>query len=505
MSNVSLVWATPDAEKMIVKMARVSNPANEDNQETAPKLLRYLIKHKHISPFEMANMCLKIETERDIAAQILRHRSFSFQEFCLAGKAKITVYSEAGVVQRIPIETLYRKWQNPKFKARQARSYDPTLERFIIAPIKNVYNSGKKTVYEFLIKGPASERMIHCTREHRVLTKEKGFVPFGVAFDEGLTVALNGAAAQPLPYQDIEVLKAKAWMGSSRFAKEHGIAEVTARKWFRKYGIKPYKPCNAPASAIDSSFSSRLHSFMKWARKELRASHCEHCGHDGSIKRLEISHIRAHDQDPSLAFDPLNLQTLCSACHRRHDISVQGKQYGWTLGMTAKWGNITSQRCLGVQETYDIEMDHPTHNFVADGVVVHNSTRYAVTGGAEPPSLRRQDIKNRQNSFDDLAPIQQEYWGRIIGEYLEEGYDIYERMLGDTIAKETARRILPLCTPTTLYMNGTLRSWITYIALREKSDTQLEHRQIALSAKQVFSEQFPVVAEALGGSSDWSI
>ena len=81
MSQVTLVHCTPDAERLIVKMARVSNPANQDNSATAPKLLRYLISHKHWSPLEMASMCLSIDTERDIAAQILRHRSFSFQEY----------------------------------------------------------------------------------------------------------------------------------------------------------------------------------------------------------------------------------------------------------------------------------------------------------------------------------------------------------------------------------------------------------------------------------------
>ena len=79
--NVDLVWLTPSAEEMIVKMARVSAPANQDNMDTAPKLLRYLIKHKHWSPFEMANMTVEIETTRSISAQIIRHRSFSFQEF----------------------------------------------------------------------------------------------------------------------------------------------------------------------------------------------------------------------------------------------------------------------------------------------------------------------------------------------------------------------------------------------------------------------------------------
>ncbi len=79
--KVNLVWATPDIEEKVAFCARVSNPENQHNHETAPKLLKYLMKHKHWSPFEMANVCMEIETTRDIARQILRHRSFSFQEF----------------------------------------------------------------------------------------------------------------------------------------------------------------------------------------------------------------------------------------------------------------------------------------------------------------------------------------------------------------------------------------------------------------------------------------
>ena len=80
MHNAQLIWVTPDAEQLIGKIARVSNPSNEDNPEVE-KLIRYLIKHKHWSPFEMASMCVEIHTTRAIAPQILRHRSFSFQEF----------------------------------------------------------------------------------------------------------------------------------------------------------------------------------------------------------------------------------------------------------------------------------------------------------------------------------------------------------------------------------------------------------------------------------------
>jgi thymidylate synthase (FAD) len=79
--SVKLVHITNDAENIISYCARVSNPANQENYNTAPKLLKYCVEHGHWSVFEMANMCVEIETTRSIAAQILRHRSFSFQEF----------------------------------------------------------------------------------------------------------------------------------------------------------------------------------------------------------------------------------------------------------------------------------------------------------------------------------------------------------------------------------------------------------------------------------------
>lgn len=96
MSAVKVVWATPEGEDLIAYMARVSAPENQDNKESGPKLVKYLIKHKHWSPLEMVNVCMEIETTRDIARQILRHRSFSFQEFSQRyAVAQGFVFSEA--------------------------------------------------------------------------------------------------------------------------------------------------------------------------------------------------------------------------------------------------------------------------------------------------------------------------------------------------------------------------------------------------------------------------
>lgn len=204
--TVEFVWATPNAEAMITRMARVSSPHNENNMETAPRLLAYLIKHKHFSPFEMCNLCVKIRTERDISAQIIRHRSFSFQE---------------------------------------------------------------------------------------------------------------------------------------------------------------------------------------------------------------------------------------------------------------------------------------------------QSTRYAEAQSYTVPAFRRQDTVNRQNSIDDLSQDMKNQLAAMTEQTLNQCEETYQTMLRLGVAKETARRVLPLCTKTTLYMNGTLRSWIHYLELRRSKETQLEHREIAEGIKQIFQEQFPVLANVI--------
>ena len=99
MYSVDLVHSTPDGDNLIAYMARVSNPSNQNNTETSARLIKYLIKHKHWSPFEMVNMCVQITTTRSIAAQILRHRSFSFQEFSQR-YAGVTAKPDTLVVRR---------------------------------------------------------------------------------------------------------------------------------------------------------------------------------------------------------------------------------------------------------------------------------------------------------------------------------------------------------------------------------------------------------------------
>ena len=130
------------------------------------------------------------------------------------------------------------------------------------------------------------------------------------------------------------------------------------------------------------------------------------------------------------------------------------------------------------------------------------SQRYADStqlGTIPLPALRRQDTKNRQNSTDDLEPpLKTKYYVKMMSHF-EQATELYEEMLKDGVAKECARFVLPLATPTKLYMTGSVRSWVHYIELRSGHGTQKEHMDIANECKRIFSEQLPIVAEAL----DW--
>ena len=159
------------------------------------------------------------------------------------------------------------------------------------------------------------------------------------------------------------------------------------------------------------------------------------------------------------------------------------------------------------QSTMTLEIE--TTRAIAAQILRHRSftfqefsQRYAQTtslGDIELPELRRHDTKNRQNSTDDLDPEITDKFNRQMITLFSSAKSLYEQMLSQGVAKECARMVLPLCTPTRIYMTGSCRSWIHYINLRSAHGTQKEHMVIAEACRKVFTEQFPAVSEAL----DW--
>jgi thymidylate synthase (FAD) len=112
--------------------------------------------------------------------------------------------------------------------------------------------------------------------------------------------------------------------------------------------------------------------------------------------------------------------------------------------------------------------------------------------------IRRQDTKNRQNSINDIEDEIKVKWNTQIREHFAKAKSLYDGMIADGVAKECARFVLPLATPTRLYMSGSIRSWIHYINLRSGHGTQKEHMDIANDCKSIFIQQFPIISEALG-------
>ena len=150
MSSVNLIHSTPNGDDLVAYMARVSNPSNQNNTETSARLIKYLIKHKHWSPFEMVNMCVEINTTRSIAAQILRHRSFSFQEFSQR-YAGVTAKPEALVVRR----------QDSKNRQSSIDDVDAYTTQDFQIKAQQVYDLSYSLYNEMLDAGIAKE----CARE----------------------------------------------------------------------------------------------------------------------------------------------------------------------------------------------------------------------------------------------------------------------------------------------------------------------------------------------------
>lgn len=151
-NNVQLIHITPNAEELIAYMARVSNPSNQSNTETSAKLIKYLIDHQHWSPFEMVNMCVEVSTNRAVAAQLLRHRSFSFQEFSQR-------YADVTSLELPEIPELRR--QDKKNRQNSINDLDPALVNTFEYDIAKHYANCYRLYHRMLDVGIAKE----CARE----------------------------------------------------------------------------------------------------------------------------------------------------------------------------------------------------------------------------------------------------------------------------------------------------------------------------------------------------
>lgn len=557
MRNVKLVWATPDGDRLIAYMARVSNPDNQNNPDTS-KLISYCIEHKHWSILEMASMCVEVNTTRDIGRQILRHRSFSFQEFCVAGNTNITLELPGAAAKgkrsayTRTIEHLYRLQEEGKKLPSGVRVYDEGSKTFVRVGIKEVFQTGVKPLFRVTL---ANGKSIDSTREHKFMTGSGwqtledavGLTLVGnrAAFTKQVAFACNGVPAHTsrewLSWAKAESIANGG--GLSWIATQAGRTTHTIRKWLARHGLQftrsevaSYTPVwnkglrgySLPKHSMETirkmrasarkgaasnlwrggaSRSERLR-IADWCaahRTEFLKAANYRCADCGSSTRLELHHVKPVASHPELARVKENIQVLCKGCHDNlhglagHRRSWRQKSRGNTL--TVHWSEVQSVEYLGEQMTYDMEVNHESHNYVANGIVTHNSQRYQDASKLPPVELRQcrmQDTKNRQNSLEDAPEGVARWWDETQQGVHSVASAAYRQALEAGIAKEQARALLPEgLTPSRMYITGTLRSWIHYIDLRTDASTQKEHRQIAEACKALVAEQFPGVAAAV--------
>lgn len=182
-----------------------------------------------------------------------------------------------------------------------------------------------------------------------------------------------------------------------------------------------------------------------------------------------------------------NIAGLLNYCIKHHHWSIfemafMTLEINTTRGIAAQ---ILRHRSFTFQE---FSQRYADASFLSDQIPLFN--------------LRRQDNKNRQNSIDDMSDDICSKYNRLIREHFAKAKGLYDEMIKDGVAKECARFVLPLATPTRMYISGSIRSWIHYIELRSANGTQKEHMDIALSCKDIFKQQFPIISVALGWTED---
>ncbi len=545
MNKVKLVATTKpevdgltSSEDLVSYCARVSNPNNQLNTNTGAGLLNYCLRHKHFSIFEMANVVVEINTTRDISRQILRHRSLSFQEFCLHGDSEVTTVTKSGRTKKVPIKDLYKRYNSKQYSDMSdwlVRVYDEESNSFIVAKIKEVFQTGVKSLHNLKLEGNKS---IVSTLEHKYLVRGKGFIPLSdITCDD--FVAVNG---QP-------VYQSKEWMSEAKsrsissgkgvqgIADEAGCSYHTIRKWLKlldlNFSYKESASCNKIwnkglpkemqpryGKTVNDEVRARMSTSAKnrgcdwdvgagrdwykevrdyWYKRKYRLYQgcngvCADTGEIHPIESLEIDHILPVATNPEKAYDEDNIQLLCKESHKE-----KTNKETQEMRHTVRYKKVISIKYHSDDQTYDLEVNHSSHNYIANGIVTHNSGRYSeMDNELVPRETRMQDVNNKQGSLESTDDYIVEHFTEEQKSVWKEAVDGYNYMLSLGIAKEQARALLPEgLVKTRMYANGTLRSWIHYCQVRCGIETQKEHRMIAKQVCQILIEQFPVMENYL--------
>jgi thymidylate synthase (FAD) len=506
----------------IVRAARVSYDAAwraGENEGSDKKLIDYLWKNRHTTPFEAVEFQFEVMAPIFVLRQWHRHRTW-----CLTGDTLVTfelpdrIRQGRRTAKRVRLDDLYRKWQPSVRKARPERQtnpyfsrtriknmllrvYDEQNEEFTIGHIGDVVQSGVKTVFEITL---ADGKRLKCSKDHLLLTTD-GWR----RLEDAVGLVVVGATA-----------------GMTRKASILTNGYVEGQTPWNK-GVRGYKTSrvvtDAEKEVIRAARSGEKSNFWKggtasdragiarWTREQAPRVHaasdytCQDCGQRGS--RLHAHHIKSVVEFPELAREFSNLVTLCSACHAlRHGRTgdrAQCRARGQTL--RAKAFEIVSISLVGEEMTYDLSVEGPHHNFVANGMIVHNS--YNELSGRyrelpenyylpDPANIGEQAVANKQGRQPggDLEARRAEVEKLRAG--FEAAFATYRELLAAGWPRELARTVLPLSTYSHMFAKVNLLNLFKFLSLRADGHAQYEIRVYAEAMETLVEPIVPVAVAA---------
>ncbi|WP_234009132.1 FAD-dependent thymidylate synthase [Deinococcus sp. NW-56] len=618
--SVALVQHVGD-DKMIVNAARVSFGGDSDAplNDRDEKLIRYLLRHQHGSPFEHNLITFKVVCPIFVDRQMVRHRVGT----CLTGDAVVTFVNTNGETVpklRKTVAELYRMWTQGEAHSLTAppaqvatalgvlREADGrygalaeairasglsrnTVKRYVSGHIVGHRNSrkrirnmrlrvlnedtglfttghiadvmyqGEQPVYRVML---ADGKALTMTPHHRVLTSQ-GWQTMGEALGleiQGKTATMSREAF--FMVNGLDVYRDREWMAAQRaqgrsvqqIADEAGCSYHTIRKWLKVHGLQfaheerafpsGHTPWNRGKSgyraprvfteehraAIRAARSGERSNFWKggvsseraninrWTWEQSRRVHekfqftCQSCGE--RRPELHAHHIVPVWADRSLALSFDNLVTVCADCHRNihrsqaselafarqlnPDVILNGerpKPRGRKL--KAHPVKVVKVEYLGIQPTYDLEVAGDWQNFVANGIVVHNS-KNEISGryvemqerNFTPTSFRKQAPSNRQASVEDDGTLDQAAAAAVWAEAWRQAFGAYQELLRLGVTREQARGVLPLSLYTESYYTFNVRSLLHFLGLRDHEGAQYETRLYARAMAELAEPLFPV-------------
>lgn len=456
------------ADSMPVRAARVSHGQDGKTGKDPDKdlkLMRYLAEHKHLSPFEHQSATFLIECPIFVAREWHRHRTQ-----CISGDSKITCFDKKGRTFKRTIKSIYDL------------KYGGVVDNPHVRVLNGKQKNGKQAYTKRTLKVEGRVRVLpNCqSRTLRVLNEDTLKylkVPM-------LDVMYSGKK---------EVFLLETLCGRTiKTTADHKILTESGWKEMREISI-------ADKIAVSKKVATNFDPVGKYLRSAIGAwttqqrnkkltednNTCYICNKIFAKGDVVLDHVVPVSEDIKKSLDVDNLKPACYKCHRLKTNTEQTGRKGQTrLGVV--WSEVVKEpTSVGIEDTYDISMPDPWHNFEANGIVVHNcfneiSRRYTETDNDvfwKPSSFRKQATRNKQSSAGEIDKQSEAY--EVLRRSYERAYQDYQDLVALDVCREQARSVLPVGSVTRFYATANLRNWAHWHKLRVAEDSQYEIRVYA--------------------------